>query len=183
MKVQGVICIFLVDPVPVPFWMQDMEHLLRDLLPATKAQGTADLHLEWLNTQLWFYVQSAKSVCQYEVRFVAAQRFDEEHENFELSCQKTEYPIQKPFVPLCDLESTDVLNILPLEARGSTISLLTTVPLENLEESLEEVSSSLSTLGLLVSMLHIIVLFCARNTLPDNAQAWLRDSRSKGDTW
>lgn len=66
MKVQGVICIFLVNPVWALFWMQDMQHLLRDMLPATKAQGSADLHLDWLNTQVWFYIQSAKSACQYE---------------------------------------------------------------------------------------------------------------------
>ena len=108
-------------------------------------------------------------------RFVAAQRIGEEHENFELSSQKTGYPIQKPLVPLCYLESTDVLNILPLQACGSTTSSLTTLPLENLEESLEKVSSSLPTLGLLVSMLPVIVLFCAKNTLPDNDQAWCKE--------
>lgn len=106
----------------------------------------------------------------------------EEHENFELSSQKTKFPIQKPLEPLYYLESTDVLNILPLEACSSTVSLPTTLPLQNLEEPLEEASSSLPILGLAVSTLPARVLFHAKTTLPDMPRLGVRDSRSKGDT-
>lgn len=81
-------------------------------------------------------------------RFVAAQRFGEGQVISELSRRKTEYPIQKLFVPLHYLESADMLNILALEVCGfihHLIFLFTTSPLENLEESLKEVSLSLPT--------------------------------------
>lgn len=99
MKVQGVLCRFLVDPVLLLFWMQDMEHFLRN--SAAKAQGSTELCLESLNAQVWYYIQYANMKTSW--RLLVAQKIGKEHENFGLPSQKTEYAIWKPFVPLHSL--------------------------------------------------------------------------------